>query len=176
MGESKAPYQLEDKPCSWVTHAESNPKSHWHNYLLYALALKFLHSCLNVSLTFDHGCNLTLNSITPGNVIFASFQAGLNNRPLAETSLKRSSTLHLPEQQGPGEAGTPERGCSVFGACLAHSNETQSTRMSVSQQPLLLMLIALSWCPIAGRKSLCSSPLFLFIFPSIIRNMLTQIK
>lgn len=68
---------------------------------------------MSSSSTLIYGCNLTLKLNHTGECHFASFQAGLNNRPLAETSLLEEITLFtFRSSRGPGEAGTPERGCS----------------------------------------------------------------
>ena len=105
-----------------------------------------------------------------------AFRQVLTIDPWLRSAWKRSSTLHLPEQQGPGEAGTPERGLllSLEPAWLIQNEP--SPHACLSQRPLLLMLIAFSWCPIAGEKVTLQYHWFFFFPLSIIGNMLTQIK
>lgn len=94
-----------------------------------------------------------------------AFRQVLTIDPWLRPAWKRSSTLHLPEQQGPGEAGTPERGLllSLEPAWLIQNEP--SPHACLSQRPLLLMLIAFSWCPIAGEKVTLQYHCFFFFSP-----------
>lgn len=67
-----------------------------YNYVFYAPALKFLRApCPNVLLTLMYGCNLTLKLNHARQRHFASSQAGLNNRPLAETGMGEDQALFI---------------------------------------------------------------------------------